>query len=86
MIFERMEDGEQLARRGDATIGRSSQEQTELCADPVAHDETGEAGVRDTAAVERRQPRTCHGKNAPSPSPSSSCSPLFSASPSSPGG
>ncbi|XP_026771444.1 kazrin-A isoform X2 [Pangasianodon hypophthalmus] len=55
-----MEDGEQLARRGDATIGRASQEPTELRADPVARDETGEAGARDTATVERRQARSCH--------------------------
>ncbi|KAG7332530.1 hypothetical protein KOW79_004364 [Hemibagrus wyckioides] len=55
-----MEDGEQLARRGDATIGRASQEQNELRAELVARDETGEAGVRDTATVERRQPRSCH--------------------------
>ncbi|KAK2841187.1 hypothetical protein Q7C36_012766 [Tachysurus vachellii] len=55
-----MEDGEQLARRGDATIGRASQEQTELRPEPVARDETAEAGVRDTATVERRHPRSCH--------------------------
>lgn len=67
---ERMEDGEQLARRGgDATVGRASQEQTELRAEAVARDDTGEAaGARDTA--ERRQPRSCHGKGARSPSAS----------------
>lgn len=67
-----MEDGEQLARRGDATIGRASQEHTELRAELVARDETGEtAGARDTTTVERRQPRSCHGKHATSPSSSS---------------
>ncbi|GAA6067889.1 kazrin-A isoform X1 [Tachysurus ichikawai] len=69
-----MEDGEQLARRGDATIGRASQEQTELRPEPVARDETAEAGVRDTTTVERRHPRSCHGKNASSSPPSSSSS------------
>lgn len=58
-----MEDGEQLARRGgDPTIGRSSQEQTELRAEPLARDEAGEAAARDAATVERRQARSCHGK------------------------
>ncbi|KAM9474899.1 kazrin-A-like isoform 2-T2 [Clarias gariepinus] len=56
-----MEDGEQLARRGgDPTIGRSSQEQTELRAEPLARDEAGEAAARDAATVERRQARSCH--------------------------
>ncbi|XP_017323821.1 kazrin-A isoform X2 [Ictalurus punctatus] len=55
-----MEDGEQLARRGDATIGRAGQEQNELLEELVARDETGEVGARDTATVERRQPRSCH--------------------------
>lgn len=59
-----MEDGEQLARRGDAAVGRASQEQTEPRAEPVARDDAGEAaGARDAATVERRQPRSCHGKS-----------------------
>ncbi|XP_060788124.1 kazrin-A isoform X2 [Neoarius graeffei] len=60
MICERMEDGEQLVRRGDATIARASHEHTELRAEPAARDEAGEAGARDTATVERRQSRSCH--------------------------
>ncbi|TSN76543.1 Kazrin-A [Bagarius yarrelli] len=55
-----MEDGEQLARRGDVTIGRASQEQTELRAEPLARDDKEEAGAPDPVTVERRQLRSCH--------------------------
>ncbi|KAI5095117.1 kazrin-A isoform X1 [Silurus meridionalis] len=62
-----MEDGEQqLARRGDTTTAAAAvvgryQEQTEARAEPAARDEPGDAGgARDTATVERRQPRSCY--------------------------